>query len=210
MAVADFNEVWKNIIRPSIKEVEDNYRPEWNYNGDKNLVRDAIRREYEAATKMFAENTGKTPDTHKLCACICSAIVKSRIFERCDPDSLDKGTKLYKYFLYPTEMLAITAAMRLIKMMMRTDSSFTGGDENMLRLIEDVLPYFPAPLTDKHAYLANLLYYMGTFPRHLGKGTPLFDTGAYAVIFYHLDKENRSRVAQLYNINSSKKSRRLA
>jgi hypothetical protein len=189
------------VVQPAFREVLHEYKAEINYqqHKDESAVFEAIRIAYEAEADAFAisqKNSGL--DVHKQCACLCAAIVKARPLSKCEWLNPSGGEKYRRCFLYPTEMMAFTAAIRLLGRSLIADEGFAASHEKLIIIYEN-FPFYPGNITDDHGYLSNTLHYMGRFASHIGGAVRLFDTGAYATIFYHLDRENRRHLDDLYN-----------
>jgi len=204
-----FDVLTEIIIRPSLNEVMKNYRAVLNHS-DETLALKAIKVEYDKAVAEFKSVMVKREaaklDPHKEAAALCSAIVKSRILDFCDWEKrASENAPYYRCFLYPNEMLAFTAAMRIIKIAIFNDSSFATDDEKK-RVINNELPYYPAKRFDTFNYLSNTIFYIHRFASQ-GKARTneyLFDVGAYATIFYHLDNESRAYLAEQFISHSAK------
>jgi len=196
-----FDDLLREIIRPALNEVINECRAELRHKKRQDAYQ-AIRTAFESETRDFLAEmaVGTTSlDVHKQCACLCGAILKSRVLSRWKEfDDPQKRKGYHRKFLYPNEMLAVTSAMRLIKATMVSNSGFTKDDNEIIRLIESHVPYYPGLISDKHGYLSNMVYYLACYARE-EYGQIRFDRRAYSVIFYHLDKDNRERVIALHD-----------
>jgi hypothetical protein len=198
----DFEELVRAIIKPSLSEVMSEFKAQLNpnYLGE-TLAFKAIRSEYEKALKEFKTGMVKKSkavlDSHKESACLCCAIVKSRVLDKCEWGPIGEDDPYANAYKYPNELLAVTAAMRIIKKSLLADLKFANNND-IRQIIASSVPYYPGNVTDKFSYLSNTIFYIGRFSSRHISGARLFDTGAYSTIFYHLDRENRAHVLHKY------------
>jgi hypothetical protein len=196
----NFKYIFNKIIKPSLNEVKTKYMAQINPNfKDSQAIYNAIKEQYDKSVtviKSIMKNAGKDGlDSHKESACLCGAIVKCRILLSWEKYSEVPGSvPLRRAYMYPNELFAITAAMRMIKANMLVEYE---NDSTMCDIIEKNVPQYPTNIHDEFGYISNTIAYIRHFATQGEKSTYLFDTGAYATIFFHLDKENRDYVKDL-------------
>jgi hypothetical protein len=193
---AKFKELVLEYLRPSMRNIMRKYGAQLNYENEI-AAYNAIRVEYEKAVTNFKTGMYKQQDaaldTHKEAACLCCGVVRSQVLSK---DSRNSGS-LTNIRKFPNELFAFDVAMRIVKNSLYRDYEH---NMDMLRIIKDEIPVYPKNIIDENGYLSNIIFYIRRFSEY-GKSVTreyLFDSGAYATIFFHLDYENRRHISKKY------------
>lgn len=166
---------------------------------------------YTCITKREMRNRKRTQgevlketilDRHKLAACLCAAIIEVR------PLVKKKGESTGIDLKYANEAFAVLVSMELLQKTMVYELAESISDARIAKDFREKLyreykmQYPDDKYGDKGDYCKNMCYDMGNTHESCEhkKGSECFhfDIFAYAKIFYHLEKWNRSIIEQKY------------
>lgn len=188
MLETEFRSLAENVIFPEIHNILD--KEEYLVMaGTKITVLQGLYQNFE---KYFSKIKlkGKSPDRHKLAACICMSILESvpLVYAK----NIVQPNKKLRYL---NEFLAINVALEF----MHPYLIYVEYKNDDLSLKNDALQRFCMKLPekkicDKTTYGQNLIRdFHSSFNKSCGNRCDIF---AYSTIFYHLDRYNRRKLKE--------------
>ena len=202
---ARYKTIYDHIIGELLEEVK---IKGYDIKGEVEELRIPICRkiwDYEKKTKdkmkHGSKEEDKVLDRHKLVACLCAAIIEAR--------------PIKANIRYVNEMLATTVSLGYLRykmiILMIDEKRCPSEKEDKMReyLRDNYILGYPDNLSDEEDYRLNMYHDLTeTYEqcRYKEKSEPElenvcyhFDIFAYAKIFYHLERENRKGLEEMYD-----------